>query len=91
MEESLSDNSRSQKRINILETGDCERHEQRVYATHEFGAQKKMMNILVLIADKSDEEKEIRMERVLCCLLGCSGNKTRKKWHLYSLQSAYRL
>lgn len=41
------------------ETGDCGLHEQRVYASNDFGAQRKVIANFVLIRGGSKEEDEL--------------------------------
>lgn len=68
-----SDYDRSRIRTENFETGSSVLHEQKVYATHEFGAEKRMMESYVLVRDYSDEEKKISVGRVtllFSCVVG---------------------
>lgn len=64
----LSDYERLPNRIKISKTGVYVLHEQRMYATHEFGAKRKTMNSFMLIRDESDYEKETWVREVLFLL-----------------------
>lgn len=46
--------------------------EQRAYATHESGAERKTVDTLVLVREESDEKKEMCVGKVLlpfCCVV----------------------
>lgn len=53
----LSDFDRPQKIIKTSEAGGCLLHEQRLYATHGFRAERKMMSSFVMFTGENDEEK----------------------------------
>lgn len=88
----LSDYDRLRNTIKIPETGIYVFSEQRVYASHEFGTEKKMMNSFAPIIGESDEKKEIWV-RIVLMLCRYVVREIRKalKWHPYSKWSAYFL
>lgn len=66
----LSDYNRSRSKIKITRNGGCLLHEQKVYATHESGAERKVMSSFALIRSESEEEKKMWTGNVLllfCC------------------------
>lgn len=52
----------------ISKTESCALHKQRVYASDELGAARKMVNTVVLITDRGDEEKKIGVRKTLLLL-----------------------
>lgn len=74
---SLNDYDRDLNMIKIPESRGCVLHEQRVYANHEFGAQKKLLNSFVLIRGESEGMEEVWVGKVLllfrCVEKGRSG------------------
>lgn len=55
----FSDYDKSRNSITVFETEDCVLQKQRVYATHEFVAERMIMSSSVLTRGQSDEGKEI--------------------------------
>lgn len=81
----LNDYHRSRSGIQILEIRACVLLEQRVYAAHGLGVERKMMNIFVPIRNESAEDEEICVEKAV--LLFCSvvrEGETAMNWHMYS-------
>lgn len=66
--------------------------DQGVHATRASGAEKKTMDSFVLLKDKSYEEEQIWVRKVLLLFRYFVWQIKRAiKWHSYSLQSAYSL
>lgn len=69
----FGDYDSSRNRIKTAESESCVYKEQRLHATHEFGAEKMMMSHFVRIRGEEDEEKKVTVKKVLllfCCVVG---------------------
>lgn len=62
----LNDYDKSWERIKIAETGGYVLHGQRVYATPEFGAERKMMTLLSCLGEKVTKKKKCGWKKDYC-------------------------
>lgn len=61
----MKDYDRPTNQIRTSRTEDCEMHEQGVYASREFDAQRKGLNSFVTVGGEDDEREEIWVAKVL--------------------------
>lgn len=82
---SLINHDRLWNRIEVSDTVRYLLHEQIVYATQGFGAERNMINSFVLIGDETDEEEKICVGKVLWvfpCVVG-EGGKAAMRWPFF--------
>lgn len=88
----LNGYDRLRNRIKILQTAVYVLHEQRVYGTHDSGAERKLVNSFLLIKSEGSREKESRVGKVLLLFLRDVEEENRAMiWPLYSSWNAYLL
>lgn len=88
----MSDYDRPQNTFRTLQNGVCVLRKQIVSGTHEFGAERKVVNIFLLYNGQNDEEKAVEARKLLLLFFVLwERTKMTMKCNLYSSWSTYRL
>lgn len=78
----LKDHDRATKKIKILRTEHRKMHEQRVYFTSEFAAQRIVLNNFLVVRGGGDEKKRSGEQGDCCCVFVLSRETRRaRNWY----------